>query len=64
LANFSFVSQQERFFASKKKKFGKAGDEGSRSEEAHDDAAASHSHHDWKSEANKDSSDAAKLTSD
>jgi len=29
MANFSFVNQEQRMFASKKKKFGKAGDEGS-----------------------------------
>ena len=29
MANFSFVNHQQRMFASKKKKFGKAGEEGS-----------------------------------
>lgn len=71
MASFSFVNQQERFFAAKKKKFGKAGEEGSRSEVEQEEASnyaeparQSEGHKtslDWREEANKDNLDAANL---
>lgn len=69
MANFSFVNQEQRFFAAKKKKFGKAGEEGSRSEVEQEETStyaeparqSSKAGFDWRQEANRDSLDAPQL---
>jgi len=71
MANFSIINEQQRFFAAKKKKFGKVGEEGSRSEVESEETtnyaeparqAERKTSYDWSNEANKDSFDAPNLS--